>query len=194
MSLFKKVSSLLKEIKDKSDVAAYLAYSSLLYESKPIARGALRLEEEVDELRLRLQKILVEEGEELGTESAMAVMLLTEAMERITDLARDLALNVLKGGEAHPVLDLAEEESEEQVLLVRVTEDSIFSGRRIGELAFDDRIGVRAIAVKHRGVWIYDPDESLRLENGDLLLLSGYKAGIEVLEEAEEEVEEVEET
>ncbi|KYH37727.1 MAG: potassium channel protein [Candidatus Bathyarchaeota archaeon B24] len=193
MSLFEKVSSLLREIKDKSDVAAYLAYSSLLYESKPIARGVLRLEEEVDELRLRLQKILVEEGEELGTESAMAVMLLTEAMERITDLARDLALNVLKGGEAHPVLDLAEEESEEQVLLVRVTEDSIFSGRRIGELAFDDRIGVRAIAVKHRGVWIYDPDEELRLENGDLLLLSGYKAGIEVLEEAEEEVEEVEE-
>ena len=70
-------------------------------------------------------------------------------------------------------------------------EDSIFLGKRIGDLALDDRIGVRVIAVRHKDLWLYDPNENIRLEKGDLLLLSGYKEGIEMLEESEEEAENV---
>ncbi|MBS7612834.1 hypothetical protein KEJ48_01090, partial [Candidatus Bathyarchaeota archaeon] len=90
MSIYQEISEKLREIKDKSEIALYLAYSSILYESKSIAKGVLKFEEEIDELRAELQKLLIEEGEEIGTETAIAVMLLTESMERISDFAKDL--------------------------------------------------------------------------------------------------------
>ncbi|MBS7610652.1 hypothetical protein KEJ27_00330 [Candidatus Bathyarchaeota archaeon] len=192
MSIYQEISEKLREIKDKSEIALYLAYSSILYESKSIAKGVLKFEEEIDELRAELQKLLIEEGEEIGTETAIAVMLLTESMERISDFAKDLAFTVLRGEEIHPVLELAGEETNEQVLIVKVDEDSIFLGKRIGDLTFDDSIGVRIIAVRHKDVWVYDPNESIQLEKGDLLLLSGYREGIEILEEAEEEAKDIE--
>lgn len=192
MSTYQEISEKLREIKDKSEIALYLAYSSILYESKSIAKGVLKFEEEIDKLRAELQKLLIEEAEKIGTETAMAVMLLVESMERISDFAKDLAFTVLRGEEAHPVLELAEEETNEQVLIVKVDEDSVFLGKLIGDLSFDDRIGVRVVAVRHKDVWIYDPNENIQLEKGDLLLLSGYREGIEILEEAEEEAEDIE--
>ncbi len=192
MHIYQEISEKLREIKDKSEIALYLAYSSILYESKSIAKGVLKFEEEVDMLRSELQKLLIEEGESIGTETAIAVMLLIESIERISDFAKDLAFTVLREGETHPVLELAEEEVNEQVLIVRVDEDSVFLGKRIGDLSLDDRIGVRAIAVRRKDVWLYDPDENIQLEKGDLVLLSGYREGIEILEEAEEEAEDIE--
>lgn len=192
MSIYQEVGEKLREIKDKSEIALYLAYSSVLYKSKSIARDVLKFEEEIDELRTELQRLLIERGEELGIENAIAVMLLVESMERISDSAKELAFSVLRGEETHPVIELAEDEMNEQVLIIKVDEDSIFLGKRIGDLSFDDRIGVRIVAVRHKDVWIYDPDENIQLEKDDLLLLSGYKEGIEILEEAEEEVEDVE--
>ncbi|MEM1569688.1 MAG: TrkA C-terminal domain-containing protein [Candidatus Bathyarchaeia archaeon] len=192
MSIYQEVSEKLREIKDKSEIALYLAYSSILYESKSLAKGVLKFEEEIDKLRVELQRLLIEEAEKIGAETAMAVMLLVESMERISDFAKDLAFTVLRGEETHPVLELAGEETNEQVLIVKVDEDSVFLGKRIGDLSFDDRIGVRVLAVRHRDVWIYDPNEDVQLEKGDLLLLSGYREGIEILEEAEEEAEDIE--
>lgn len=192
MSIYQEVGEKLREIKDKSEIALYLAYSSVLYKSKSIARDVLKFEEEIDELRTELQRLLIERGEELGIENAIAVMLLVESMERISDSAKELAFSVLRGEETHPVIELAEDEMNEQVLIIKVDEDSIFLGKRIGDLSFDDRIGVRIVAVRHKDVWIYDPDENIQLEKDDLLLLSGYKEGIEILEEAEEEAEDVE--
>ncbi|MEM3546495.1 MAG: TrkA C-terminal domain-containing protein [Candidatus Bathyarchaeia archaeon] len=192
MSIYQEVSEKLREIKDKSEIALYLAYSSILYESKSLAKGVLKFEEEIDKLRVELQRLLIEQAEKIGAETAMAVMLLVESMERISDFAKDLAFTVLRGEETHPVLELAGEETNEQVLIVKVDEDSVFLGKRIGDLSFDDRIGVRVLAVRHRDVWIYDPNEDVQLEKGDLLLLSGYREGIEILEEAEEEAEDIE--
>jgi len=192
LSIYQEVSEKLREIKDKSEIALYLAYSSILYESKSLAKGVLKFEEEIDKLRVELQRLLIEEAEKIGAETAMAVMLLVESMERISDFAKDLAFTVLRGEETHPVLELAGEETNEQVLIVKVDEDSVFLGKRIGDLSFDDRIGVRVLAVRHRDVWIYDPNEDVQLEKGDLLLLSGYREGIEILEEAEEEAEDIE--
>ncbi|MEM3104287.1 MAG: PhoU domain-containing protein, partial [Candidatus Bathyarchaeia archaeon] len=158
MSIYQEVSEKLREIKDKSEIALYLAYSSILYESKSLAKGVLKFEEEIDKLRVELQRLLIEEAEKIGAETAMAVMLLVESMERISDFAKDLAFTVLRGEETHPVLELAGEETNEQVLIVKVDEDSVFLGKRIGDLSFDDRIGVRVLAVRHKDVWIYDPN------------------------------------
>ncbi|NIM44601.1 MAG: hypothetical protein GTN80_02680 [Nitrososphaeria archaeon] len=191
--VFSTLGRLLKDLKDKSEVTVYLAYSGLLYDSRGIANGSLQLEEEVDAVRLRLQEILVEEADTIGTDTALAVILLVESLESISDAGRRLAQTVVEKIDRHPVLDLVEDESEEQYLLVRIDQNSVFLGKSIGDLAFDDKIGVRSIAVKHRQRWIFDPEEDLIMNVGDLILLSGYKAGIEALEEAEREVETPEE-
>lgn len=187
--VFSTLGRLLKDLKDKSEVTVYLAYSGLLYDSRGIANGSLQLEEEVDAVRLRLQEILVEEADTIGTDTALAVILLVESLESISDAGRRLAQTVVEKIDRHPVLDLVEDESDEQYLLVRIDQNSVFLGKSIGDLAFDDKIGVRSIAVKHRQRWIFDPEEDLIMNVGDLILLSGYKAGIEALEEAEREVE-----
>lgn len=187
--VFSTLGRLLKDLKDKSEVTVYLAYSGLLYDSRGIANGSLQLEEEVDAVRLRLQEILVEEADTIGTDTALAVILLVESLESISDAGRRLAQTVVEKIDRHPVLDLVEDESDEQYLLVRIDQNSVFLGKSIGDLAFDDKMGVRSIAVKHRQRWIFDPEEDLIMNVGDLILLSGYKAGIEALEEAEREVE-----
>jgi uncharacterized protein with PhoU and TrkA domain len=191
--LSREIGSLLRDLKDKAEISVYLAYSGLLYGSVGIAGGALTMEEEVDKLRIRLQELVLERGDELGLRNSLALILLVESLESISDSALRLASIVSREAETHPVLDLAEEEIEEQFLLVEVDEGSFFLPKRIGDLRFQDTMGIRVIAVKRRGRWTFDPDEKFRIEEGDLVLVSGYKAGIETLEEAEKEAEVLEE-
>ena len=188
-NVFREIGGLLRELKDKAEVTVYLAYSGLLYSSVGIASGALKMEEQVDELRLKLQELVLERGEELGLRTSLAVMLLVESLESISDSGMKLASIVSRELETHPVLDLAEEEMEEQYLLLEVDRDSFFLSRKIRDLGFQDTMGIRVIAVKRKERWTFDPSEEFRIEERDLVLVSGYRAGIETLEEAEKEVE-----
>ena len=75
-------------------------------------------------------------------------------------------------------------------MLIKVEERSIWTNKTVGEMLLDDRIGVKIIAIKRRGRWIFDLTDDTRINAGDLILLGGYKIGIKSLEEIGGEVRE----
>ena len=176
----------IREAKNDAEMSLYLGYSALLYDSKGLAQGALRFYERA---KRRLEKavfsILQRRSEEELRASTLEVL---EVIRQVGESGVKLAQTVRGEGELNVVMDIADDETKEQFVLLKVEEDSIWHDRTIGELNLDDRLGVRIIAVKRGGRWLFDPREELKLKRGDILLISGYEPGIESIEEVGEEL------
>jgi len=75
------------EIKDKSELMVDLAYSSLLYDNKTIAKEVYDLENLIDTLYLNLQRESLEDVQKgkLTVDDALTLMKLAHAGEQIAE-------------------------------------------------------------------------------------------------------------
>ena len=95
------------EIKDKSELMVDLAYSSLLYDNKIIAKEVYDLEDQIDNLYNSLQRQTLEqvENKKLSVNDALTVLRLAETAEQIADAAQEIADVELRDVELHPILN-----------------------------------------------------------------------------------------
>ena len=95
------------EIKDKSELMVDLAYSSLLYDNKTIAKEVYDLEDLIDNLFGKIQKGSLEDVQKgkLTVNAALTLMRLAQAGEEIADAAREIADVELRDVELHPILN-----------------------------------------------------------------------------------------
>ena len=94
------------EIKDKSELMIDLAYSSLLYDNKVIAKEVYDLENLIDNLYQDIQKNALHEVQKgkLTPDDALTLMKLAQAGEQIADAAQEIADVELRDVELHPIL------------------------------------------------------------------------------------------
>ncbi len=64
--------------------------------------------------------------------------------------------------------------------MTEIKDNSLLVGKSLGEVGFEDDIGMRVIAVK-RGEWIFNPRDDFVLNSEDKLLARGYVEGREKL-------------
>ena len=180
----------ISELKNDCEMSLYLGYSAVLYDSKGLAAGALQFYKKVEDTCRTLElEILKRKG---VSEEVINTIDFLNILREISWSGEKLALVVKGRGRIHPVMDMVDDQSKEQFMLVKVDRKSIWTNKTIGELLLDDRMGVRIIAIKRRGRWLFDPDESMKINAGDLLLISGYEMGIESLEEIGGEIKQEE--
>ena len=173
----KSVEDIVLEIKDKSELMVDLAYSSILYDNKTIAKEVYDLEDLVDELYLGIQKKTLEKvnKNDLAIKDALTVLRLAEAGEQIADAAQEIADVELRDVELHPILKISLKESDQVFTRVEVDPSSVLCNKTLGELKLASETGMMVIAMRHGSRWLYGPTKRTVIDPGDILFAKGPK-------------------
>ena len=195
LSELERAVDILIEMKNLSEVAVGLAYSALLYYDAGLAREVVAIEDEMDEMRYRLERwVLLAARRVEDSPRLRGVLHLATASEAIADCAMEMVWIVEKGEEVHPVLSAAVGESDEIVLKLTVVPGSPADGGTLKALRLETETGMYALAVNRGGRWTYRPRDTYTLQGGDSLLVTGAPEGLEPLAELfGQELEELEE-
>ncbi len=177
----KEAEELLLELKEKAELMVDLAYSAIIYDNKDIAKEVYELEDLVDFLNEELQKLAIKDAKagELEVNEALAIIQLGSCSEVIADAARDIADVELRDVELHPIIRESVMESDEVLVRVKVSEDSILNGKKIGDIKIASHTGMWIIAIKRGKKWIYGIDKNTVIIAGDILFAKGAREGME---------------
>ena len=182
LSELERAVDILIEMKNLSEVAVGLAYSALLYYDAGLAREVVAIEDEMDEMRYRLERWVLLAARRVEDASRLrGVLHLATASEAIADCAQEMVWIVEKGEEVHPVLSAAVGESDEVVLKLSVIPGSPADGRTLGSLRLETETGMYVLAINRGGRWTYRPRDTYALKGGDSLLATGAPEGLEPL-------------
>lgn len=176
----KEAEELLLELKEKAELMVGLAYSSVIYDNREIAQEVYNLENFIDSLNDRLQKLAIEDVKkgELEVNEALAIIQLGASSEAIADAARDIADVELRDVELHPIIKESIMESEEVIVRAELSPSSILADKKLGEIKLASQTGMWVIAIKRGERWIYDPGKNVELKAGDVLFVRGSREGV----------------
>jgi len=174
----------LLEAKDTSELMIDLAYSSLLYNNHDIAEEVFFMEEMVDDLvndiHERAIGRVLEDGD---TTKAMVIISLANSVEMISDAAMQIADVVLREVRAHPVYQLSMRDSESIISTAKVGPDSDLAHHTLGEVKLSSNCGMRVIAIKRGGRFLFGPDKHTLMLPDDILIVRGPEDGEEYLQD-----------
>jgi len=175
---------LIIEMKDLSELIVGLAYSAVLFYSHMLASEVKVLEEEMDEMLLRLEITVLEAAKEVEDVSEIrGIIPIGISTEIISDAAYEIADIVLREIELHPVFMLAIRESDEVVSRVDLKTGVLYAdGVPLDIASVEDETGMYVMAVRRTNDrWSYDPDPDVRLKGGETLIVRGTRGGEERL-------------
>lgn len=176
-----RLATMIAQLKDISGLMVDLAYSSLFFGSEEIADHVLEMEEKMDRLHTEFELAVLDLREARPTKGLLGAIRLALASEELADAAAMMADIVKRGVRAHPVLRVALEKADDTIVVTEIAETSVLSAKNLGELALEDDIGMRIIAVRRADSWTYNPPDSFVLNLGDLIIAQGYVEGREKL-------------
>jgi len=176
---FEEIVEHLVELKDTSELMLDLAYTSLMLDSKELAEEVHRLEENMDQLHTSFELLaLTSDFKKEEAPGFLGLIRIGVATEKIADAAAEMAEVVLRGIEPHPVLKLAIKAAEETVAQACVSEGSPLVGKTLKEARVHEETGMWVQVIK-RGEKTLRPKADSRIQNGDVLIASGYANGVE---------------
>jgi len=175
----KTVEDIVLEIKDKSELMVDLAYSSLIYDNKTIAKEVYDLENLIDNLYHDIQKKTLEgvKNKDLSIDDALTVLRLAECSEKIADAALEIIDVELRDVELHPILKMSIRESDVVFTKVHVEPNSILCNKTLGKLKLGSETGMLVIAMRHHDRWLYGPNKNTMIDTGDILFAKGPEDG-----------------
>ena len=166
------------EMKNLSELAVDLAYSSLIYENDDVALEVVYLENLLDNLKFEVEKNILLASRRFEDPFVLIPILeLAHSAEQIADGAREIAEVLLKKMELPAVFREAMRKTDEVLTMVTVCENSNLQGKTLGEARVETNTGMHVVAIKRRGEWITRPTASTRIFAGDILIAKGPKDG-----------------
>ncbi|HET7236338.1 MAG TPA: TrkA C-terminal domain-containing protein [Actinomycetota bacterium] len=169
---------ILVELKDLSEAAVGLAYSSILFNNRALAAEVAALEARSDILHDELESwVLRAAPEARNPDDLRGLLRLGSASESMCDAARDMTWYVEHGEELHPVVQLALEETEETSAETIVDAGTPADGRSLKELRVETETGMFVLAIQRGLRWVYRPRGTFTLRAGDRLIAVGPEEG-----------------
>ena len=179
--VFEEIVKKFVELKNTSELMMDLAYSSLMLNSTELAEEVERLEEHMDELHTEFELLaLTSNFKKEEASGFLGLIRLGVATEKIADAAAEMAEVVLRGIEPHPVLKIAIREAEETVTQAIVASNSILVNKTLKEARVPEDTGMWILAIKRNNRSLR-PKPNTRINEGDILIASGYAEGAEDL-------------
>ena len=121
----------------------------------------------------------------LGSHALELLGVPLQRVVRRVQLARDSRYRLLRGyfhgADDREGVDQFDEEAQAQLHSVSVDADAAAVGQRLGELALP-ALGAEVIAIRRRGIRGDDPSDDLLLQAGDVVVLRGVPAALELAE------------
>lgn len=177
-----RAAALMIEMKNISELSVGLAYTALLHENMDLANEVAALEEELDEMRLKLDLWTLEAAKRTEDVSSLRGMLyMSSFAESISDAACSIADVVLREIEVPPIIKRIVRESDEVISWVTVHKGSTLAGKSLAESHVGTVTGMVIFALKHQNKWLYRPGRNIVLHEGDLLVSRGRRDGEEKL-------------
>ncbi len=174
------VKAVLAEMKDTAELLIDLAYSAVLHGSEELAAEVIELEERMDVLQMRARMSLLLAARRPEDAEALAPVLgVVAAAEKISNAAGDIAKVVLEEMGLPEELRGALPEAHETVARASVAEGSPLADRALGDLHLETETGVRVIAIRRAGDWLFNPDRDTKLRAGDVVLLRGLEDSLD---------------
>ena len=173
------VKDLLAEMKDTAELLIDLSYSAVLHRSDAIAEEVIALEERMDvlQIRARMSLLLAARNPE-DAEMLAPVLGIIGAAEKISDAAGDIAKVVLEDIGVPENMRASLPEAVESLVRAELDEESRYVDRTLGEINLETDTGVRVIAIRRGGDWVFNPSAETTLLGGDVLLLRGTEEAI----------------
>ncbi len=175
---------LLLMMKDTSELMVDLAYASLLYNDKRFARDVFKLEDNVDKLMIKTERLAIQKIAPKAPETALNIIRLTESIEKISDAAMDIADVVLRDIEPHNILRQTILESDTLIASVGVVPNSFMAGMSLKDLRLASETGMWVVAVRNRKRWTIGPENDYVVCPGDKLFVRGPDDGLDKLRAA----------
>ena len=171
-------------MKNLSELAVDLAYSSVLFDSDALAEEVQNLEVEVDALESRFEAWTLRAAADASDAiSLRGLIRLGSATEVISDAAVDISEGVLRDIEVHPVVQMAVEESDEIITRVEVEAGSDLDGTAIRAGVPDTESTMSVIAIRRPDEgWILVGDADAEVQAGDILISKGTRTAADAFE------------
>jgi len=168
----------LVEMKNVSETAIGLAYSSLVLRDVSLAREVRSLENRLDEMKSALQTWVLRAAKDNIDPSPLRGLLhLAEAAEDIGNQALQMVSVVLDQVELHPILAMALGDADEVVVTLPVAPGSRADGVALGELDLSADPGFHVLAIRRDTTYLYSPRKYVVLHAGDHVIASGPEEG-----------------
>ncbi|WP_226482460.1 potassium channel family protein [Natrinema amylolyticum] len=162
-------------MKDFSELAVDLAYSSVLFDSEELAEEVRNLEVEVDAMQSRFEAWTLRAAADATDPVVLRGLIqLGNCTERISDAAIEISEGVLRDIDVHPVVQVAVQESDEIITRVEVETGSDLDGTAVtaGVPDVESTMSVIAIRRPDEG-WLLVADADAELRGGDVLISKG---------------------
>lgn len=176
------VRELLTEMKDISEVIVDLAYAALLFDSQEIGAEVRHLGSRMDTLNheIKIRMMLASRTKQDAVQLS-GLLQVAEGAASISKAAGDIVELLELNPKATPIISLVLREAEEKIRLLTLSDPSDMKGRTLVDLSIESETGMRIIAIKRGIRWIYDPDEEVKLKEGDVMVVRGTEDGFERL-------------
>lgn len=169
---------LIVEMKNISELAVGLAYTSLLFDSKDIAEEVVWMNERMDSMRLRLELWVLEAAKRVEqVESLRGLLHMSAFADAICSAAFSIVDVIRRDIEIPPIFQKIIRESDEIISRIDVKADSFLAGKTLKEASLGAVTGMIVLAIKRGDKWIYRPKKHVRLYDGDTIIAKGRRDG-----------------
>ena len=176
------VKELIEEVKDLSELMLSLAYSSVFFESKDIAKEVMILYNDLENKEEQLYLHLFAASRGKPSERLISVIDIAESSKMVGNAAKNLSEGVLQGRKMHPIIKDAIRESDESIVKCVVTDKSIMKNKNLADLKIRTDVGIQIIAIKRESRWIFNPKKDTEIFKNDLLIGTGPRTGCKKLD------------
>ncbi|EMA66044.1 TrkA-C domain-containing protein [Halorubrum aidingense JCM 13560] len=162
-------------MKNLSELAVDLAYSSVLFDDAELAEEVSNLEVEVDGLQSRFEAWVLQAAADADDPVALRGLIhLGTSTEVISDAALDISEGVRRDIDVHPVVRLAVQESDEILTRVEVVANSALDGSTVTNGVAEQDVTMSVIAIRRPGEgWLLVADADTELRGGDIVIAKG---------------------
>ncbi|WP_331235939.1 potassium channel family protein [Natronorarus salvus] len=172
-------------MKNLSELAVDLAYSSVLFDSEALAEEVRNLEIEVDAMESRFEAWTLRAAADAPDPVALRGLIhLGSATEVISDAAVEISDGVLREIGVHPVVQMAVEESDEIITRIEVEERSALDGVPIVGGVPETESTMSVIAIRRPGEgWLLVGGADAEIRSGDVLISKGTRTAADAFDE-----------
>jgi len=169
------------QMKNLSELAVDLAYSSVLFDDAELAEEVSNLEIEVDNLESRFEAWVLQAAADAADPVKLRGLIhLGTSTEMISDAALDISEGVLRDIDVHPVVQLAVQESDEILTRAEVVAGSPLDGTAITGGVADADVTMSVIAIRRPDEgWLLVGDADAELRGGDIVIGKGTRTTAE---------------
>ncbi len=168
-------------MKNLSELAVDLAYSSVLFDSEELAEEVHNIEIEVDALESRFEAWVLQAAAEADDPVSLRGLIhLGTSTEAISDAALDISEGVLRDIEVHPVVGMAVQESDEIITRIEIAPGSALDGTAITSGVPDADVTMSVIAIRRPDEgWLLAADTDAEIRAGDVVIAKGTRTAAE---------------